>query len=136
MSYARQMIETAPAPVTGDTGSLEVDPLVACIEACLDCAQACTACADACLDEEMVADLRRCIRLNADCADVCATTAAVMSRTGAGTEEVRQAMLAACAEVCRRCAEECESHASMHEHCAVCAEACRRCEAACQALLA
>jgi hypothetical protein len=30
---------------------------------------------------------------------------------------------------------ECESHASMHEHCRICADACRRCEAACAALL-
>lgn len=33
------------------------------------------------------------------------------------------------------CAEECEHHAGMPEHCRICAEACRRCENACAALL-
>ena len=45
--------------------------LLRCIEACFDCGQSCVACADACLAEDMVTDLRQCIRLNLDCADVC-----------------------------------------------------------------
>jgi len=36
--------------------------LIRCIEACHDCAGSCTLCADACLGEEMIAELRRCIR--------------------------------------------------------------------------
>ena len=32
---------------------------------------------------------------------------------------------------CGLCAEECEKHASTHEHCRICAEHCHRCEQAC-----
>ena len=46
-----------------------------------------------------------------------------------------QSVLRACEEACRLCAEECDRHASMHEHCRICAESCRRCEQACQAAL-
>ena len=35
-------------------------------------AQVCTACADACLGEDDVGELTRCIRLDLDCADLCA----------------------------------------------------------------
>jgi hypothetical protein len=36
---------------------------------------------------------------------------------------------------CRACAEECDKHAQMHEHCLVCAEACRKCEEECMRML-
>jgi hypothetical protein len=39
--------------------------------------------------------------------------------------------LQACALACNVCGEECEKHASKHEHCRMCADACRRCEDAC-----
>jgi len=133
MTYAHQMIDAAPrrpAPPFDDVAAL-----VAAIDACLECAQACAGCADACLSEDRVADLRRCIRLNADCADVCAATVAVLTRAGEGTEAVVRALLVACMEVCRACGQECANHAQTHEHCAVCADACRRCEAACEMLL-
>src|SRR5699024_1752734 len=100
------------------------------------CAQTCTACADACLAEEKVADLRNCIRLNLDCADLCATTGNILSRrTGSNIATVKAA-LEACRTACAECAIECEKHAGMHEHCRVCAEACRKCEQACADLLA
>ena len=111
------------------------EKLAACIWACLECAQACTGCADACLAEDMVSDLRRCIRTDLACADVCAATAAVLSRSAEGDGRIMTAVLRACAEACGACAEECERHAEMHEHCRVCAEACRRCEQACLDLL-
>jgi hypothetical protein len=83
----------------------------------------------------MVVDLRRCIRLNLDCAEICAATGAVLSRQTMPDTSLIRAQLAACAEACRVCAEECERHAEMHEHCRVCAECCRRCEKACRALV-
>jgi len=47
-----------------------------------------------------------------------------------------RAPLQACAEACRLCGEECESHAEHGmEHCRVCAEACRRCEEVCNNVL-
>jgi hypothetical protein len=125
----QEMLRTHPQPAT-DAGQL-----AACVAACYECAQTCTACADACLAEDMVAELRRCIRLNLDCADVCAATGALLSRQTEPEEAVLRAQLAACAEACRACGEECERHAGMHAHCRVCAEACRRCEEACRQMV-
>lgn len=128
----RAMITTHPNPTDG----LDVDKLTEAIDAALACAQTCTACADACLAEDMVAELRNCIRTDLDCADICTTTAAVLSRrTGSNLTTVK-AQLEACRIACATCAQECESHAQMHEHCRICAEACRRCEQACADLLA
>jgi hypothetical protein len=107
--------------------------LIDAIDAAYECAQSCTSCADACLAEEMVAQLRQCIRLNLDCADVCDVMARVGSRRTGSNEEVILKMLDACISACRLCGEECARHASHHEHCRVCAEVCRRCERACQA---
>lgn len=116
--------------------SFNMEDLAACIEACLDCGQACTACADACLGEGMVADLRPCITSELNCADICAATASILSRQTAYDPAITRTALQACRDVCRLCAEECERHASMHDHCRICAEACRRCEQACEQLLA
>jgi len=127
---AREMISTHPH-VRGNTN----DALIRCIEECFVCAQTCIACADACLGEEMVARLTQCIRLNNDCADVCLATGAVASRRTGSDQEVIRRMLEACADACRLCGDECEKHASHHEHCRICAEACRRCEQACREAL-
>ncbi|WP_217615500.1 four-helix bundle copper-binding protein [Cellulomonas sp. GbtcB1] len=104
------------------------------MESLVECAQACTACADACLSEEMVADLRTCIRTNLDCADSCGTTARILSRHTGYDADLTRAHLEACIAACRACGDECEQHAGMHEHCRVCAEACRACEQACRDL--
>lgn len=125
--HAHQMISTHP-DVQGSVN----EPLVRCIEACFDCAQACTSCADACIAEDMVAELRQCIRLNLDCADVCTATGALASRRTGGNELLLRTMLEACALACRLCGEECARHASQHEHCRICAEACRSCESLCR----
>jgi Domain of Unknown Function (DUF326) len=116
-------------------GDVDRDILVRCIEECFSCAATCTSCADACLSEEMVGDLRKCIRLNLDCADICDATGRVLTRQTGYDAPTSKAQLEACREACRTCAEECERHAGMHEHCRICAEACRRCEQACEQLL-
>jgi len=131
MAVAQEMLETYPQ----DLGGIDRAKLVACIEACAECAQACTACADACLAEQMVAELRTCIRRNLDCADVCAATGRVLSRRTGDDADLTRAVLLACAAACRACGDECASHAQMHEHCRVCAASCRRCEQACRDLL-
>lgn len=127
---AQEMVSTHPQ-VRGTTN----DALIRFIEACYDCTQTCTRCADACLGEEMVAKLTQCIRLNLDCADVCAATGLVTSPGTGSNEEVIRRMLAACATACRACGDQCEKHASMHEHCSIRAEERRRCEQACRLAL-
>lgn len=132
MTRTRQMIETSPgqAPV-------EVGTLSELIDSCLECVQACTSCADACLGEDDPKALARCIRLDLDCADVCDSTAKVMSRQTAFEPEMARAAVEACARATRLCGDECETHArDMNmEHCRVCMEACRRCEEACNSVL-
>jgi hypothetical protein len=129
---AGQMLDTYPRKL-----SLDRDLLVSCIEACSDCAESCTQCADACLAEDDVQHLTTCIRLNLDCADVCAATGRVVSRQTGYDADVTSAVLRACIEACSKCGDECEIHAAHGmEHCRVCAAECRRCEQACQELLA
>ena len=79
----------------------------------------------------MVQQLRQCIRLDLDCADVCLATGALASRRTGSNQQVLRQMLEVCAAACRVCGEECGRHAGHHEHCRVCAESCRRCEQAC-----
>jgi hypothetical protein len=122
-----QMISTHP-DVKGDFSAL----LARCIDECLACAQTCTACADACLAEPHVAELRQCIRLDLDCADLCEAAAMLASRRTGSNEEVLLRTLEVCELACRACAEECERHAKRHEHCRLCAEECRRCQHACR----
>lgn len=123
----KEMIESHP-DVRGDYNP----QLVAVIVSAYRCAQACTACADACLAEEGVAKLTQCIRSDLDCASVCTATAEIASRRSGSNEAVLRAQIEVCREACRLCAEECEKHASMHQHCKLCAEACRSCEEACR----
>lgn len=131
MALSKEMLQASPTPI-----GFDADELSACIEACVECGQACTACADACLGEEMVDHLRRCITLDLNCADICAATARVLSRQTEYDPSMTRTALQACRDACRLCAEECERHASMHDHCRVCGESCRRCEQACDRLLA
>lgn len=126
----KEMIATHP-DVKGNTNQA----LLQFIDAGYECAQTCTSCADACLAEPMVDELRQCIRLNLDCAEVCVATATVANRRTGSNEAVIRQLLEVCATACRLCAEECDRHASKHDHCRICAESCRRCERACQAAL-
>ena len=73
-------------------------------------------------------------RLDLDCADICTITGRIMTRRTGSDDEVIRRMLSVCAAACRLCAEECQKHAAMHEHCRICAESCRRCMEACQEL--
>jgi hypothetical protein len=130
-SHARQMLEAHPKP----SQSFAQTALLECIEACFDCAQACTSCADACLGEDMVQQLVRCIGLNLNCADICATTGRAATRQTEADVGLIQAQLQACIQACRVCGAECERHGEQHRHCAVCAEACRNCERACSRVL-
>ena len=84
----------------------------------------------------MVQELAKCIRLDLDCADVCAATLRVVSRQTEYDANVTRPLLQACVATCKSCGDECERHASMHEHCRVCAEACRDCEQACNKFIA
>ena len=104
------------------------------LDALLHCASTCSLCADACLNEEHVAHMTTCIALDEQCATSCFSTAQLLSRPTTAADTWSGA-LRACAELCRRCADECARHADM-QHCVICDEACRACADACDALLA
>jgi len=126
MTHAQTMLATHPR-ADDDTATLAT-----VLHHLEECAQTCSMCADACLAEEMVADLRHCIRLNLDCSGLCTATAAILGRQTEPDRSVVRAALEACLAACEACAAECERHADMHEHCRVCADACRRCADACR----
>lgn len=126
MDRLEKMFQTHPSPAS-DAG----DEAFAMVNAAAECAYVCTTCADACMEEQEPSKLRKCIRNNLDCADICQATARLISRPGEQDSEVLRAQLDACATACRACADECEKHAEMHEHCRVCAESCRACAEAC-----
>src|SRR5690349_13722825 len=115
---AQEIIATHPY-VRGNTN----DALIRCIEECYSCAQVCTSCADASLAEDDVQDLRQSIRLSLDCADICNITGTIATRRTGSDEEIIRRMLEVCTAACRLCSEECQRHASHHEHCRICAEA-------------
>lgn len=103
--------------------------LAECVAAWFQSSQTC---GDACL--AMVADLVSCIRTDQDCADVSAATGTILTRQTASDGGTVRAILEACCTACTPCAEECERHAGMHEHCRLCAEARRRCAVGCSSL--
>lgn len=129
MNSLQGILKSHPCPAKMDAGLL-----AQAAGDLWDCAQACTACADACLGEDMVQNLRRCVRTCLDCADVCTTTGRLVARQTEPDSKLLRGQLEACVAACRACAEECERHASHHEHCRVCGEACRRCEKVCDQL--
>jgi hypothetical protein len=103
-----------------------------CAKACADCLRECESCAHHCADlvaagkKEHLRTLGTC----ADCADVCAAAAKIVSRHGplAGT------ICESCARACGECAAECEKTPG-DEHMKRCAKVCRDCEKACRDML-
>jgi hypothetical protein len=130
MTVAREMLDAAPGPL-----EFGADAVAAAIDACMVAVQAGTSCGNSCLAEEDVRELRRCIALCDECADVCSTTLRVLSRPFGADHLVTHRQLTACVKACSNSAEECERHAPHHRHCAICARACRACVHACSALL-
>lgn len=129
---AKHMLDTYPRSFNTDQSLL-----VECIAACHECAEACTQCADDCLSEDKhLSELAKCIRLNQDCADLCETTARIVSRQTEYDANLTTAVLNACIQACASCGDECRHHAPHMEHCKICAEACERCRSACEALVA
>jgi hypothetical protein len=130
MTDTREMLDASPTGVPLDAAAV-----AAAIDACLTCLQTCTSCADEDLAEEDVDELRACVALCVNCADVCYVTARVLSRPAHWDNIVLEHLLQACVRTCTSSAEECARHAPHHRHCAICEQACRACIEACSALL-
>jgi hypothetical protein len=130
MASVVDMLRASPR---SDTVDLEL--LASCIGECFAGAQSCTACADACLGEDDFEALRRCIRLNLDCAEVCDSTGHILSRQLDPEPAVLRRQLELLVYVCGLCGDECARHAPMHAHCRLCMDSCRRCERSGQLVL-
>ncbi|MFD2329792.1 four-helix bundle copper-binding protein [Cohnella sp. GCM10020058] len=105
-----------------------IESMSSCIEDCLACVIACNECYSACLEEPHSASMRNCIRLDRECADLCAFTVQAITMGSS----YRAELVLLCAEACQRCGEACAEHD--HEHCRRCAEACLKCAASCLGL--
>jgi hypothetical protein len=99
------------------------------------CAITCNICADACLGEQNVENLTQCIRFNLDCADICSSTAAIISRQTNSSTDLIKAQLQACKTACKTCGDECQKHAQAHEHCKICSDVCHKCMQTCDQLI-
>jgi uncharacterized protein DUF326 len=130
MSYARQILDTY-----AQGRSLDLRILGDTIDALNDCIQACVVDTDADLSEHDLADMVKCVRLCLHCTDICAATAAVLSRPAEYDANVVRPLVESCVAICKSCGDECERHAQMHDHCRVCGAACRQCEQACRKFL-
>ena len=82
-----------------------------------------------CLKEEHVEEMRRCIKLDLECAVICNTAAQLMSMNSEFSLDICEM----CVEVCSQCAEECGRHDD--DHCQECAEACSDCAEECKVML-
>ncbi|MCW2607250.1 MAG: hypothetical protein JWO60_1943 [Frankiales bacterium] len=123
-----QIIGSAPQTLTVDAALI-----AAAIDAANQCAVVCSACASACLSEG--GDMATCVRDDLDCADICTTTARVLSRLNRSDKQLTLSLLATCIEACVECSGSCAPHAEHHEHCRLCAQACGAAEQALQALV-
>jgi hypothetical protein len=99
-----------------------------CIERCQECADICLKTSTHCLKMggEHAAPAHQ-VLLH-DCAQVCATSAAFMSRMS----HHHAVLCRACAEVCAACADDCERLAGGDRMMTQCADACRRCAQSCE----
>jgi len=100
-----------------------------CIEICLDCHKACLQTIPYCLQQGGMRAEPNHIRLMADCAEMCQTSANFMLRGS----DLHHHTCGACAEVCERCAADCD-RMSDDLRMAACAEECRRCAESCRAM--
>ena len=115
--------------------SVHIKSLAHCIEMCLQTAASCTACADECLDEPDIANMRRCIRLNLDCADIVGLLARLLSRRGDPELTTLRTYLEAATSICGAAAAESAKHGADYEYCKLNAENCMDCARECDAAL-
>ncbi|WP_148631231.1 four-helix bundle copper-binding protein [Bacillus sp. E214] len=101
-----------------------------CIDACIECIDACNVCFDACLEEDHMKMMAYCIRLDRECADICALAVKSMQSNSPFAKEICNL----CAVICKACGEECQKHD--HDHCQKCAGACFKCADACLSMTA
>lgn len=91
-----------------------------------ECVEACNHCYNACLEEEDIKMMVECIRLDRECADICAFLDREVTIASSFVPELAEV----CSKICEACGNECQKHE--HDHCQKCAEACFKCAKACR----
>lgn len=91
-----------------------------------ECVEACNHCYYACLKEEDVKMMVECIRLDRECAEICAFLEHALTRSTSFASDLAKV----CTRICEACGNECQKHD--HNHCQKCAEACFKCAKACK----
>lgn len=99
-----------------------------CIQNCLECHRVCLETVTYCLKLGNAHAEPQHIGLLLDCAEICRTSADFMIRGS----ELHQLTCGVCAEVCGRCATDCEQTGADDAHLKACAEVCRRCAESCR----
>ena len=99
-----------------------------CIDACQSCEQVCLTTAAHCLEKGGRHAEAKHIAALLDCAQLCASSAALMARHS----ELSAKHCALCAEACERCAKSCDALAADDPQMKACAEECRRCADSCR----
>lgn len=129
LSGIAQDKQPPPKPV----GGTKVTPFLECAKVCDDCARVCNECNNHCarLVVEGQKHHQVTMRTCQDCAAICAVTSAILAREG----PLSSTTLAACAQACKRCGDECEKHGADDPVMKRCMEECRRCEKACLEML-
>lgn len=121
----------AVAPGYGDENKHHAH-FAACAKACADCQNSCASCQAHCAN--LVADGKKehlaTMQLCADCTDVCAAAAKIVSRGG----PMAALICEPCAKACDVCGAACEKHPN-DEHMKACARSCRECAKACREML-
>jgi len=106
------------------------DKMQSCIDACQKCTQACYECFSVSLNEPDLHMRKTYVSMLIECAMMCQISAATMSMSGKFSKE----HCALCAEICEKCALECDIF--KNSHCQKCVEVCRICAEECKKMAA
>lgn len=98
-----------------------------CIDTCVDCHRVCLETATHCMAKGGSHATEPHLRLLADCAQICQTSADFMIRGS----DLHILTCRVCAEVCERCAQDCFGYGDDPQM-KRCAEICRECAASCR----
>lgn len=114
-----------------DASSMGSETLANAAHQVMLCHLMCSSCADICEDQGM--DMRQCVRICLDCADVSLATARLALRQTGRNVATLDLMLQTCAAICDRCGEECMTY--LHAHCQLCGQMCHECARDCRAAI-
>ncbi len=104
-----------------------------CCDTCADCAKACNKMFHHCMTQAAAGKGQQHLRMAqiaVDCAEFCGLSSKLLGRTST----LAMLSCAACADACKRCAQECDSYDTDLEM-KMCAQECRRCEESCRKMV-